>query len=43
MSEIMELAGRSEEAAAASQRADALASQEAANSGGNASAPGRQP
>jgi hypothetical protein len=43
MSEIMELADRSEEAGAASQRADALASQEAANSCGNAPAPGRRP
>ena len=43
MSELMELAGCREEAGAASQRADALASQEAANSGGNAPAPGRRP
>ena len=42
MAELMELAGRSEEAEAASRRADVLASQEAANSGGEASAPVRQ-
>ena len=42
MTALMELAGRFEEAEAASQRADVLARQEAANSGGEASAPGRQ-
>ena len=40
MAELMELAGRSEEARAASQSADALASQEAVVSGGSA---GREP
>ena len=42
MTALMELAGRFEEAEAASQRADVLARQEAVNSGGEASAPGRQ-
>jgi hypothetical protein len=43
MSEIMELAGRSEEAAAAAQRADVLASQERATPEGRAPASGRRP
>ncbi len=43
MSEIMELAGRSEEAAAAAQRADVLASQESATPEGRAPASGRRP
>ena len=42
MTELMELAGRSEEAEAASRRADVLANQEAANSGDEASAPRRR-
>ena len=42
MTELMELAGRSEEAGAASRRADVLANQEAANSGDEASAPRRR-
>lgn len=42
MAELMELAGRSEEAGAASQHADVLASQESANSGGEAPDPERQ-
>ncbi len=42
MAELMELAGRSEEAGAAVQHADVLASQEAANSGGEALDPERQ-
>ncbi len=42
MTELMVLAGRSEEAEAASRRADVLASQEAANSGGEAPDPERQ-
>ena len=42
MTELMALAGRSEEAEAASQRADVLARQEAASSGGEASTPGGQ-
>jgi len=42
MAELMELAGRSEEAGAAFQHADVLASQEAANSGGEALDPERQ-
>ena len=42
MTELMELAGRSEEAAVASRRADVLAGQEAANSAGDASAPPRR-
>ncbi len=43
MSELMDLAGRSEEADAASQRADVLASQERAASVGGVRASGRQP
>ncbi len=43
MSEIMELAGRSEEAAAAAQRADVLSSQESATPEGRAPASGRRP
>jgi len=42
MTELMVLAGRSEEAEAASRRADVLASQEAANSGGEAPDPERR-
>ena len=42
MSELMELAGRPEEAADASQRADVLASQEGLASGGGAPTSGRQ-
>jgi tetratricopeptide (TPR) repeat protein len=42
MAELMELAGRSEEAGAALQHADVLASQESANSGGEAPDPERQ-
>jgi hypothetical protein len=43
MSELMELAGRSEEAESASQRADVLASQGGAPSGGDGPTSGRQP
>ena len=43
MSEIMELAGRSEDAGAASRRADVLARKEGMASGGDAQTSGRQP